>query len=116
MANNLWLRKNFNINLPIWTVVMPLVALLLLGGHLLWHPTGLLSNLATGTLLMIAVFASVHHAEVIAHKVGEPFGTIVLALAVTVIEVSLIVALMNSSPPNDAAVLARDTELQQLRV
>lgn len=109
MANNLWLRKNFNINLPIWTVVMPLVALLLLGGHLLWHPTGLLSNLATGTLLMIAVFASVHHAEVIAHKVGEPFGTIVLALAVTVIEVSLIVALMNSSPPNDAAVLARDT-------
>ena len=54
-------------------------------------------------------FAAVHHAEVIAHKVGEPFGTLVLALAVTVIEVALILALMSSSTPTDAAVLARDT-------
>jgi Ca2+:H+ antiporter len=40
------------------------------------------------------VFAGVHHAEVVAHRVGEPFGTLVLALAITVIEASLIVSLM----------------------
>ena len=65
------------------------------------------------TLLAIAalissVLASVHHAEVLALRVGEPFGTIVLALAVTVIEASLIVALMLSGP-DTASALARDT-------
>lgn len=44
--------------------------------------------------LIGAVLASVHHAEVIAHKTGEPFGSLILALAVTVIEVSLIVSMM----------------------
>ena len=38
-----------------------------------------------------AVLAAVHHAEVVAHRVGEPFGSLVLAVAVTVIEVALIV-------------------------
>src|SRR4051794_7758960 len=46
---------------------------------------------AAGAALIAAVFAAVHHAEVIAHRVGEPFGTLVLALAVTVIETALIV-------------------------
>ncbi|MFO1407821.1 MAG: hypothetical protein U1F08_09860 [Steroidobacteraceae bacterium] len=55
-----------------------------------------------------AVFAAVHHAEVIALKVGEPFGTLVLALAVTVIEGSLIVSLMLTGGESSAA-LARDT-------
>lgn len=109
MAKALWLKQKFRINLPVWTVIMPCVAMILLAVHLIWHPTGMASDLATGVLLMGSVFAAVHHAEVIAHKVGEPFGTLVLALAVTVIEVALIVALMSSSPPADAAVLARDT-------
>ena len=52
--------------------------------------------------------AAVHHAEVIAHKIGEPYGTLVLAIAVTIIEVSLIVSLMLSGGP-DTATLARDT-------
>lgn len=52
--------------------------------------------------------AAVHHAEVIAHRIGEPYGTLVLAMAVTVIEVSLIVSLMISGGPA-AATLARDT-------
>lgn len=55
-----------------------------------------------------AVVAAVHHAEVVAHKVGEPFGTLILALAVTVIEVALIVTLM-ASGGDKAASLARDT-------
>jgi len=50
----------------------------------------------------------VHHAEIVAHRVGEPYGTLLLAIAITVIEVSLIVALMLAGGP-DAATLARDT-------
>jgi Ca2+:H+ antiporter len=62
-----------------------------------------------GMLLAASVLAAVHHAEVVAHRVGEPFGSLVLAVAVTVIEVALIVTLMVSSTPEEAATLARDT-------
>ncbi|MFN2488014.1 MAG: ionic transporter y4hA, partial [Acidimicrobiia bacterium] len=55
-----------------------------------------------------SVLASVHHAEVIAHRVGEPFGSLILAVAVTVIEVALIVTLMVSGGSATAS-LARDT-------
>jgi Ca2+:H+ antiporter len=55
-----------------------------------------------------AVLAAVHHAEVIAARVGEPYGSIVLAVAVTVIEVGLIVTLMISGG-TQAETLARDT-------
>ena len=55
-----------------------------------------------------AVLAAVHHAEVVAHRVGEPFGSLVLAVAVTVIAVALIVTLMVSGGPETAS-LARDT-------
>jgi Ca2+:H+ antiporter len=58
--------------------------------------------------LVACVLAAVHHAEVVAHRVGEPFGTLVLALAVTVIEVALIVSMMLASG-DAAAALARDT-------
>jgi Ca2+:H+ antiporter len=59
-------------------------------------------------LLAGAVLAAVHHAEVVAHRVGEPFGSLVLAVAVTLIEVGLIVTLMVAGGP-DTASLARDT-------
>jgi Ca2+:H+ antiporter len=61
-----------------------------------------------GVLLAASVLAAVHHAEVVAHRVGEPFGSLVLAVAVTVIEVALIVTLMIAGGP-DASTLARDT-------
>jgi Ca2+:H+ antiporter len=61
-----------------------------------------------GVLLAGAVLAAVHHAEVVAHRVGEPFGSLVLAVAVTVIEVGLIVTLMVSGG-DETATLARDT-------
>ena len=54
------------------------------------------------------MFAAVYHAEVVAHRTGEPFGTLVLAVAVTVIEVALIVSVMISAPAEKAG-LARDT-------
>jgi Ca2+:H+ antiporter len=72
------------------------------------------SKPASVVLVLVAAFlggsvlAAVHHAEVVAHRVGEPFGSLVLAVAVTVIEVALIVTLMVSSP-SDTATLARDT-------
>lgn len=78
--------------LPFWTWAAPLAGWLLLGAasvitHGLFPP-------ALGAGLIACVLAAVHHAEVVAHRVGEPYGTLVLALAVTVIEVALIVSLM----------------------
>ena len=61
-----------------------------------------------GIFLAAAIPAAVHHAEVVAHRVGEPFGSLVLAVAVTVIEVALIVTLMISGDTSTAT-LARDT-------
>jgi Ca2+:H+ antiporter len=61
-----------------------------------------------GVALLGTVFAAVYHAEVVAHRVGEPFGTLVLALAVTVIETALIVSVMIAAPAEKAG-LARDT-------
>jgi len=61
-----------------------------------------------GLVLVATVFAAVYHAEVVAHYLGEPFGTLVLAVAVTVIEVALIVSVMIAAPEAKAG-LARDT-------
>jgi Ca2+:H+ antiporter len=58
--------------------------------------------------LVATVFAAVYHAEVVAHRVGEPFGTLVLALAVTIIEVALVVSMMITGGPETVG-LARDT-------
>ncbi|GAA4674933.1 calcium:cation antiporter [Frondihabitans cladoniiphilus] len=62
-----------------------------------------------GVVLIAAVLAAVHHAEVVAHKVGEPLGSIVLAVAVTIIEVGLIITLMLGGDGHDTETLARDT-------
>ncbi|WP_182526055.1 calcium:proton antiporter [Nocardioides dongkuii] len=90
-----------------WTVAVPVVALLLLvttwASH--EHPVVLV---AIGAALVGAVLAAVHHAEVVAHRVGEPFGSLVLAVAVTVIEVGLIVMLMTSGGEGTST-YARDT-------
>jgi len=70
-----------------------------------------LSNLALavlGMLLVATVFTAVHHAEVVALKVGEPFGSLILAVSVTIIEVGMIVVLMLESPESNRS-LARDT-------
>lgn len=92
--------------LPFWTWLSPLAGWLLLAASLtLVHPLFLVA-LAAG--LIACVLGAVHHAEVVAHRVGEPFGTLVLALAVTVIEVALIVSMMLASG-EAAAALARDT-------
>src|SRR6476660_483125 len=68
------------------------------------------SLVVSGVMIVImlgAVFAAVHHADVIAHRVGEPYGTLVLTLAVTVIEVALIESIVLT--PGSSPALARDT-------
>ena len=94
--------------MPAWTWLLPVVAVLTLAvtafvGALNW-PVALLAAVVLGG----AVMAAVHHAEVIAHRVGEPFGTLVLALAVTIIEASLILSMMVAGGA-EMAVLPRDT-------
>jgi Ca2+:H+ antiporter len=71
-------------------------------------PAFLVVTLLEATAIMAAVLAAVHHAEVVAHRVGEPFGTLVLALAVTIIEAALIVTMMLAGG-DKAAELARDS-------
>jgi Ca2+:H+ antiporter len=90
-----------------WTTLAPLTAILALvltSGRDL----GTLPVIVVAVALAAAVLAAVHHAEVVAHRVGEPFGSLVLAVAVTIIEVALIVTLMVSGG-KDTASLARDT-------
>lgn len=65
-------------------------------------------SIMAGVLLCAAIMSSVHHAELIAHKIGEGLGTLVLALCVTVIEVGLILSMMSKAGP-EGAMLARDT-------
>ncbi len=99
--------RRFLFGVPLWSLGVPLAACSMLamawGRPLSWI---LLSLVAAA--LIASVFASVYHAEVIAHRVGEPFGTLILAMAVTVIEVALIVSMMVSAG-TAANALARDT-------
>ena len=90
-----------------WPVVAPVLGLLVLAvtwGRDLDGPAVAL----VAAVLAVAVLAAVQHAEVVAHRVGEPFGSLVLAVAVTAIEVGLIVTLMVSGGEK-ASTLARDT-------
>jgi Ca2+:H+ antiporter len=92
--------------IPIWTIATPVFA----GAVLLAAGLGfggiIVAFIAVG--VAASVLAAVHHAEVVADRVGEPYGTLVLALAVTLIEVSLIVSLM-AAGGEEASGLARDT-------
>jgi Ca2+:H+ antiporter len=89
-----------------WTAGIPVLAWLLYFSGLI-DDSAIFQVIAT-VLLIGCVMAAVHHSEIIAHRVGEPYGTIILAVAVTVIEVSLIVSIMLTGGAA-AASLARDT-------
>jgi len=93
--------------MAVWTWLIPALSFALLVGAIV-AGVGTLLAVLCGVGLIGAVIAAVHHAEVVAHRVGEPFGTLVLAVAVTVIEVSLILSMMLAGG-DDMAVLPRDT-------
>src|SRR5215470_8511455 len=86
-----------------WPALAWLVLLVILAGG-----TGAVLAAAAEIALITTVFSAVYHAEVVAHRVGEPFGTIVLAVAVTVIEVALIISVIIAAPAEKVE-LARDT-------
>jgi Ca2+:H+ antiporter len=93
---------------PLWTILAPIFAgiVMLAAGFDLELGGFLVPAISLG--LAGSVFAAVHHAEVVAQRIGQPFGTLVLALAVTLIEVALIGSLMITGGVETAA-LARDT-------
>ena len=96
--------------MPPWAWAFPALAWAMLAAiNLGWADASVALVVALDAALLAGtVFAAVHHAEVVAARVGEPFGSLVLAVAVTVIEVALIVSLILSGGPEKAA-LARDT-------
>jgi len=84
--------------IPLFVTMLPVL------GIVAWLAVGKV-GLGFLALVLVAVLlgnviAAVHHAEIVALRVGEPYGTLVLALAVTVIEVGLIISIMLSSKPN----------------
>jgi Ca2+:H+ antiporter len=98
--------------LPWWGWAFPLLGWIALFAL----PKGVgIGTAVLAVALIGSVFAAVHHAEVIAHRVGEPYGSLLLAIAVTVIEVGLIVSLMIADPAGKAA-LARDTVFAALMI
>ena len=109
-ATDLRLLRPFGLTL--WTVIAPALAVLAIG---LGKPAGAVSALVMGLLLGAAIMAAVYHAEILAHYLGEPFGTLVLAVAVTVIEVSLIVSIMLGEGAQ-AQALARDTLIAAIMI
>lgn len=91
--------------IPLYSIVLP--ALGVLTWLLVGKADSALPALLLAGVLLGNVISAVHHAEVIAIRIGEPFGTLVLALAVTVIEVGMIITLMVGGEPNPA--LMRDS-------
>ncbi len=100
--------------LPLWTWLAPLIGGALLAAVTIGlHDAALLA--ALGIALIACVLAAVHHAEIIAHRVGQPLGSFLLAIAVTIIEVALIVALMLAKPEATTG-LARDTVFAEVMI
>jgi Ca2+:H+ antiporter len=90
-----------------WTWLIPVLSLGLLVAAFI-AGVGTFLALLCGAALIAAVIVAVHHAEVVAHRVGEPLGTLILALAVTAIETALILSMMIAGGP-DMATLPRDS-------
>jgi Ca2+:H+ antiporter len=99
--------------IPIWSIGAPIAGGLALAVTSLLEIPGSAALLAP--VLIWCVLAAVHHAEVIAHKLGEPFGTFVFAVAVTVIEVGLIVSIKLTGGPG-VETLVRDTVMAAIMI
>lgn len=108
-------RRNADPKTPLPAILFPLgglafvAALKTLGldGGYDGSTASLIVAIALVPVLFGAVFAAVYHAELIAHRTGEPYGTLVLAMAVTVMEVALLGSALLADDPNPT--LARDT-------
>lgn len=90
-----------------WPLILPIALAVFLAG-MLRASDFYFKEIWLALALLFSIIASVHHAEIVAHRVGEPYGTLILALAVTVIETALILAVLLTVHPANA-VLVRDT-------
>jgi Ca2+:H+ antiporter len=100
--------------MPLWTLLTPIVAAgVLIAAWLV--PLGPVLATVCAAALVAAVIAGVHHAEVVAHRAGEPLGTLVLAIAITVIEVALILSVMVGDGTGKST-LARDTVFSAIMI
>ena len=97
-----------------WSKLIPVLGALVLAAAIVLPMNPVIAAICLLTLMGVVICA-VHHAEVVAHRVGEPFGTLVLALAVTIIEVALIVSIMLSGGP-ETAVVPRDTVFSAIMI
>src|SRR5690606_40649339 len=89
-----------------WTTSIPILACILyFSGYL---DDNVLFQMVAGVLFVFCVMSALHHSEIIAHRVGEPYGTIILAVSITIIEVAIIVSIMITGGENYAS-FARDT-------
>ena len=93
--------------LSLWAYLVPVVSVILMIVVLIVPMSNTLAIISAPALIG-AVIAAVHHAEVIAHRIGEPYGTLVLSISITIIEVALILTIMLAEGP-EKATLARDT-------
>lgn len=89
-----------------WTTSTPILACILYYSGIL--KGDYIFQIVAGLLLVFCVMSAVHHSEIIAHRVGEPFGTIIIAVSVTIIEVAIIISLMTTRGL-EYATFARDT-------
>lgn len=89
-----------------WHIIIPVTTVILYLSDFL--NLSIFTQISGIFFLLGSVLSAVHHAEVIAHKVGEPYGTIILAICITILEVGLIVSLMVSGGET-ASTYARDT-------
>ncbi|MBB4347234.1 MULTISPECIES: calcium:proton antiporter [Rhizobiaceae] len=77
--------------------------------HTLLEQGQFVSMIAACALIVVIVMASTrvaHHAEVLAHKVGDPYGTMILTLSAVAVEVLILAIMMGSS---SSPTLVRDT-------
>lgn len=96
--------------IPLWSWVAPLTAAALVAWEKieLPPPASALFEIVAPIVLIFTVFAAVRHAETVSARLGETIGTVVLAVAVTAIEVSLIASIMLQASTGTSTI-ARDT-------
>lgn len=99
--------SHVNVQKPLWRELLPpILAWLIFFVHHYAHIP--FFNILVVVALLWATMQAVHHAEVVAHRVGQPFGSLILALSVTAIEAALIISMMLASG-EEGKTIARDT-------
>ena len=91
------------------SLVFPVLALAVLffWGSSQSLPVVIAINILALVGILSSAFSVVRHADVLAHRLGEPYGSLILSLSVVILEVSLISALMATG--DAAPTLMRDT-------